>query len=316
VDANTLCARHAAVRWSGFRSSAVRPAAHLPAEANIYLGGGYWRQELIGDSTHWPVSWSQMERIKFLSPDRRTLFKFAGFSRFGDEICNRARLLSEAGYAPAPALAGDGFLCRPFVPGSILTPACGDRALLGCLARYCAMRQAAFVSTEAQNVDQLETMLRFNVAEEFGVKLNGECGLLASDHPVLVDGRMLPHEWVRTYDGRLIKCDGDSHGDDHFFPGPATDICWDLAGAIVEWDLANDAADYFLRQYCLASGDNPGPRLPAFLLAYTVFRCAYCKMAAAAMQGTDEEQRLLGAYRRYRRHAATLLPQPELLATG
>ena len=27
------------------------------------------------------------------------------------------------------------------------------------------------------------------------------------------------------------------HGDDHFFPGP-TDIAWDLAGTIVEWELA------------------------------------------------------------------------------
>lgn len=319
VDATTLCARDAAARWNGFRSLVVSPNGHLPTEARIYLGGGYWRRELARNNslslTSWPASWTQMERLKFLSPDRRTLFKFAGYSRFGDEIRDRARLLSEAGYAPAPSLAGDGFLCREFVPGDILTPADRDRGILARMAQYCAWRQSAFPATVSPNLDEMQTMLHFNVSEEFGVRLNGNRGSLACDRPVLVDGRMLPHEWVRRRDGRLVKCDGDSHGDDHFFPGPATDICWDLAGAILEWEMPHAEAEYFLRQYQLARGEDPRRRLPIFLLAYAVFRMAYCKMAAVAMSGTDEEPRLLSAYRRYRRHAAALLPQ-ELPAAG
>jgi hypothetical protein len=125
---------------------------------------------------------------------------------------------------------------------------------------------------------------------------------------------MPPHEWIRTRNGQFLKCDAVSHGDDHFFPGPATDICWDLAGTIVEWGLTKDAAEYFVGCYQSASGDDPRPRLPGFLLAYSVFRLAYCKMAAVAMCGSDEEQRLLREYSHYRGYVQNLLPCESLAA--
>jgi hypothetical protein len=324
ADGSTLCARDAATRWAGFRSLAARPATRLPQEATSYLGGGYWRHQWIGpDPACWPASWSQMERMKFLSPDSRTFFKFVGLGRFGEEVLARSRILSEAGYAPAPAAAGDGFLRQAFVPGKILTLHDLDREVLDGMAQYCALRQRGFLSPEEQAPGELETMLRFNVSEEFGVDLPEGYGRLFADRPVMVDGRMLPHEWVRARedssasrtsepgwkDGWLMKCDGASHGDDHFFPGPATDICWDLAGAIVEWGLGRDATGYFLRQYRSASGDDASHRLAPFLLAYAVFRLGHCKMGAEAMKGSDEETRLLAAYRYYRGCAAGLLRQ-------
>jgi hypothetical protein len=315
-EVTSLCARDAAARWNSFRSAATRSASHLPADAKIYVGGGYWRHELIGyDPARWPVSWSQMERVKFLSPDRSVLFKFEGLGRFGDEIRRRAQILCDSGYAVAPREFIDGFGSYPFVPGAILTPpaVCGN--VLERMAGYCAFRRSTFHSWEAQNAEQMETMLRFNVEQEFGVELNGGLEPLETADPVVVDGRMLPHEWIQAHDGRLLKCDGASHGDDHFFPGPATDICWDLAGAIIEWRLAKDASDYFIARYHAFSGDDPRRRLPSFLLAYAVFRLAYCKMAAAAMRGSDEEQRLLSAYGYYRECAGALLPRHELLET-
>ena len=54
--------------------------------------------------------------------------------------------------------------------------------------------------------------------------------------PLIVDGRLQPWEWIVTRQGVLLKTDASSHGDDHFLPGP-TDIAWDLAGVIVDWDL-------------------------------------------------------------------------------
>jgi hypothetical protein len=314
ADLNALCARDAAARWSNYRFSAAAPASRLPREARLYIGGGYWRHELIGPETAvWPASWSQMERMKFLSPDRQWLFKFIGFGRFGRDIYDRTMALSEAGYAAALGEAGEGFGCYRFVEGAILSAAAVDRPMLERMAAYCAFRRAVFGSHEDSDSESMQTMLRFNVGQEFGVELNGSLESLETLCPVLVDGRMLPHEWVRARDGRLLKCDGATHGDDHFFPGPATDICWDLAGVIVEWGLAQDAADYFLRCYERASGDNPRPRLPAFLLAYSVFRLAYCKMAATAMSGSDEEPRLIAAYRYYRQYADTFLAQRESL---
>jgi hypothetical protein len=314
-DIQALCARNAAARWSNFQFAAVPPTGRLPAEARVYIGSGFWRHELMGpDPAVWPASWTQMERTKFLSPDHRWFFKFDGFGRFGEEIRQRAQALSEAGYVAAPGDSDEGFGCYRFVPGTMLTAAQADCPVLQRIAQYCAFRWAYFRSCEEQNAGQIETMVRFNLGEEFGRELNGSLGRLGADHPVLVDGRMSPHEWIRARDGRLLKCDAVSHGDDHFFPGPATDICWDLAGTIVEWDLQKDAAEYFVRCYQQASGDDPRPRLPGFLLAYAVFRSAYCKMAAAAMSGSDEEKRLLQTHDYYRGYVESLLPRESMAA--
>jgi hypothetical protein len=120
---------------------------------------------------------------------------------------------------------------------------------------------------------------------------------LQVEKPVLVDGRMAPHEWLFTADNEMLKTDSGSHGDDHFFPG-ITDIAWDLAGAIVEWKMSQDQAEAFVEMYRRASGDNAMLRITEFIKAYTVFRAAYCMMAANAMRGTGEEARLAqaGAY--------------------
>ena len=37
-----------------------------------------------------------------------------------------------------------------------------------------------------------------------------------------------------------MKVDAAAHGDDHGFPGPV-DVAWDLAGAVVEWELGGAA---------------------------------------------------------------------------
>lgn len=306
-DVSTLCARDAAVRWNSYQASYVAPATHLPDEARIYIGGGYWRHELIGhDPAQWPASWSQMERLKFLSPDRGTLFKFEGLGRFGAEIRERALALSEAGYIKPNSAAFDGFGAYSLVDGQILDASHLGRDVLKRMAEYCAFRMRAFRSSAAQGTNELETMVRFNVAEEFGIELNG-AGSLRAEQPVLVDGRMLPHEWVRSRDGRLMKCDACSHGDDHFFPGPAADICWDLAGAIIEWEMPPEAQEVLLDTYRDLTRDNPRGRLPAYMLAYSIFRMAYCKMAAAAMRRSEEETRLQRAYERYRNRAESLL---------
>jgi hypothetical protein len=131
-------------------------------------------------------------------------------------------------------------------------------------------------------------------------------GVLRSEAPIIADGRMQPHEWLLTESGRVLKLDGAEHGDDHFFPGP-TDIAWDLAGAIVEWQMDAETQQAFLRAYRRASGDDAEQRVTSYLLAYTSFRMGYCKMAAEAMQGSEEEHRLLAAYARYREQLALLV---------
>jgi hypothetical protein len=116
---------------------------------------------------------------------------------------------------------------------------------------------------------------------------------------------MMPHEWLYTGGGELLKLDAGSHGDNHFFPGPC-DIAWDVAGAIIEWELQGELRECFLDEYEARSGDAVAARLTPYLLAYTTFRMGWCKMAALAMQGEYDEALLTRDYKRYRAIALRL----------
>lgn len=305
-DPSRLRARDAARRWPEFRSFAVRqPVA--PADAAADLGGGLWRRQLFNLACNWPASWVTMERAKFLSRDSRQFFKFEGLGHYGAKVAERAHALADAGFAPPSEHAGDGYLAYAREPALPATRMDLCPALLDRLAQYCAFRASAFVESSA-NLEELCAMAAWNRHEEFGVPYEPGSAKLEIALPVLADGRMQPHEWLLTPRG-ILKVDGASHGDDHFFPGP-TDIAWDLAGAIVEWDLGSDAADYLVRRYTGLSGDRPQRRLPAWLQAYTAFRLGYCKMAAESLAGTAEEERLLRDYRRYRARASAALALP------
>ena len=59
-------------------------------------------------------------------------------------------------------------------------------------------------------------------------------------------------------------------------------------------------------------GDDAKPRMPAFLIAYAAFRVGYCKMAAEAMRGMEEEVRLQRDYIRYRQVLISRSATPEL----
>jgi hypothetical protein len=314
-DPDALRSTDGGLRWRTYRSFFAQKNSRLPLDAKLYIGGGDWRPLLFADSRQWPASWTQMERLKFLSPDRRLLFKFEGFGRFGRAVYERSQQIAEAGFGPGPLDFTQGFAVYPFLSGSPADCSLLRLEILDRMAAYCAFRAVEFRSDDAYGSNEMETMVRFNLSEEFACEMPLDAGALHSERPVLVDGRMLPHEWIVTGSGQLLKVDAASHCDDHFFPGPSTDIAWDLAGAIVEWDMGSDAIDYFLARYHHLSGDDPRPRINAFLLAYAVFRLGYCKMAAGAVRGSGEEHRLLAAHQRYRSIASTLITQhPRVLS--
>ena len=289
-----LCARDAALRWARFQAHPVTPPWRRPPEAVIDISGGKWRRGGFTSAAEWPACWTQFERLKFLSADRRRLYKFKGLGRFGAEPAARARGVAEAGFGVPPRHESDGFYSFPVIAGRPASPASAERRTLERLAAYCAFRSTAFPSDAAAQ-PQLEHMMTWNYFEEFGEEL--ERRSLPLERPVIVDGRMQPHEWIAG--AWLLKTDAAGHGDDHFFPGP-TDIAWDLAGVIVEWRLDADAAEYFLQHYAALSGDDARVRLEPYRLAYTLFRMGYCKMAGEAMRGSEEEERLARAYREYR----------------
>jgi hypothetical protein len=312
-DPSSLTAPNAAQRWPAYRSCCTKPTRHLPAGAEHFVAGGIWRSHVYADQQQWPASWLQMERLKFFSAAEDKVFKFEGFGRFGHAVHDRSRCVAEGGFGPVPIRFEEGFGVYPMLPGRLLNTGDNAPATLQRLADYCAFRADAVQTSAPANVE-LETMLRFNVKEEFGVDLPTSASEIRVSKPVIADGRMLPHKWIKS-DGALLKLDSAIHGDDHFFPGP-TDIAWDLAGTIVEWDLDSESAQFFLDCYYRSSGDNASDRVANYLLAYSVFRTAYCKMASASMHGSDEEPRLVRDYYRYRSHACRYLTQVDKSATA
>ena len=306
-----LCAENAATRWQGFRFVSTVPSVNMRFEKCLYLGGGEWRSYLSDGEEAWPESWTQMERLKFLSPDGQTIFKFEGMGPRGSEAKERAFALGSGGFSPKVSDAGDGFLAYVRLKGRHLNREDLNCSLLETIARYCAFRVSEFTYQHA-GPEQLRQMLEFNVQQEFGREIcrdsDGDIDMeaLASGNTVLADGRMQPHEWVAVDPGQFLKTDGISHGDNHFFPGPCH-IAWDLAGTAIEWRLSPDALEFLLAKFGKFSGLEISRELPAYMLAYAVFRLGFCKMAMTTVPGTREEQRLRSAYLYYRGQALQVL---------
>ena len=288
--------------WNTFRFCSVVQGTRVPDNAKVYCAGGYWRQTRFSEAQDWPACWTQLERNKYLSADGSSLFKFEGFGRYGEAVYQRAQQLAGAGFAPQVLGYDTGFVEYATVSGPPMrAPQCGREVLLR-LAEYCAFRVATQAAM-APGAVSLESMLQHNLRLEFGLQ---QFGLkLPLEKLVVADSRMMPHEWIASRD-QLIKTDGASHGDDHLFPGP-TDIAWDLAGVIAEWELGREQRSFLLNEYQRRSGDEAGSRVPAYLLAYSVFRMACCRMGAAAMAAWDESGRLWREYLRHRRRVASLL---------
>lgn len=302
-DFNNLLAANAAERWQRFRTIQTRAGSHLPKDAAIFVGGGGWREYCFARTDEWPASWLQMERLKFLSEDSREFFRFDGLGHHGSRVRDRYLRVADSGYGPACEDAGDGFTRFPMIEGSV--PRRATEPLIRRAAEYCAFRAEAMPADVASN-DALEKMTRINLERELGCVL-GDDFRLELDRPVVADGKMMLHEWLLPKDGGPpLKLDSAAHGDDHFFPGP-TDIAWDLAGVIVEWQLNGSFSEEFLKRYEQLSSDRVCVRLRWYEIAYVAFRMGYSKMAAAATRDHEEEHRLLREYRSYRERLAHML---------
>ncbi|HEU4413825.1 MAG TPA: hypothetical protein VFT65_03505 [Candidatus Angelobacter sp.] len=293
-----LCSDNAAERWSRYRCLPAAGEARKPAAACDFVGAGQWRSRMFDRESVWPAIWTSLERLKYLSPDDAAnprLYKFAGLGHYGESVMARELRVAEAGFGPMPARESDGFASYPWIEGRPMQA--GDlnlsRDTIVRLAEYCAFRAREFAIDQA-DPGPLRAMAQHNLGQ-LGAGAPIE---LSFERLVIADGRMQPHEWLRTSSGHMLKTDSGGHGDDHFFPGPV-DIAWDLAGAIVEWRMDVTHRAEFLNAYRAASGDDPSRRIGDFIRAYAVFRSAYCTMAANAMKGTPEQARLEHAAQEY-----------------
>ena len=155
------------------------------------------------------------------------LLKFAGLGRYGSATHARAERLAEAGFTPPVVGLRDGFLLQTFVPGRPLCRADADASLLRRAAGYLAHLRRRFVCDRRIAVEPLLEMIEVNVIEGLGTGWRHRLGDLDRFHRVLagapavaVDGRMMPHEWLRTPCG--IAQDGRRRSSRRpLLPGPA-----------------------------------------------------------------------------------------------
>jgi hypothetical protein len=170
------------------------------------------------------------------------LLKFAGLDRAARAKFARAKALFEAGFGPEPLGLRYGMLCERWV-----VPV--QRNDVPPLARYIAFRAGAFpAKVQGAWLASLVDMARYNIGKLLGtrahrlfVDADAQARSLQNYvRPVYVDARLHRWEWVPTAGGWL-KTDAVDHAEAHDLVG-CQDIAWDVAGAIVEWDLPQGGA--------------------------------------------------------------------------
>jgi hypothetical protein len=315
ADPDALVAKDAATRWRNFNSVVASPTRHAPNSDVIPISGGHWRSRVLADAKYgstkyrdpenWPAVWGQLSPAKYLSTDGAVVFKYEGLGRYGAAVGKRTQIVAEAGYTVPSSVSRNGFAAYPWANGKLLSADDVSSELLRKIAEYIAFRSRAF-KVEGSESATLEEMARFNFELLVGREMNLNFQL-AVNRPVIADARMMPHEWMRVDTGQLLKLDCAAHGDDHFLPGPV-DIAWDLAGSILEWQLSDEARDFFLECYEQVSGDRPRPRLQNYLIAYSAFQAGYGEMAASALgvSESEERKRLIRDRDRHRRELIKL----------
>jgi hypothetical protein len=278
--------------------------AAFPGEL-LDISAGEWRRMVYDSPADYPPVHPQHERRKYLlfQQDARGpsgFVSFAGFGEYGKSKLRRAEHLAAAGFTPEPELLAHGFLRRTFVAGSPVGPGEVTAELLETVAAYLAHLYREHAAEPSVSSDTLREMIATNLEEGLGLSWrkvdlpNGEW----IERGVMLDGRMLAHEWIRSAT-RYTKVDALDHHDDHFFPG-CQDIAWDLAAAVFELDLGDHGRDVLVECYRSISGDRGiAQRLPFYSIAYLAFRLGYSSLASATLGDSPEVRRFAVETRRY-----------------
>jgi hypothetical protein len=221
------------------------------------------------------------------------LWKWAGLGHYGKAKLERAQRLNS--FAPGPLGLHDGFLLSEWVDGK---PAeAPEPELLDAIARYLDELAADFRTGGAAGHQDLAEMIRVNAGINATPPQDDAI-------PVAGDGRMLPHEWIRTARG-WIKTDALDHHDDHFFPG-CRDIAWDVAGTAVEFDIDPEA----LIARMTMGRDRLRRLMPFYRTAYLAWRAGYTSMAARALVDSADGRRFKALETRYRAALTRTAPSP------
>lgn len=310
-------------------------AAALPEPASDWenLSGGTWRRQVYADEREWPAICTAFERVKYrctLAGGRRVLFKFLGLAAHSPGLASTAAAAADllaqrnrAGLAPPVLGATLGFVATEWVEGAPVTIDAATDAAIDAAPAPARLQMAARLGDYIARVAgpplgeaelaaataRLREMLYQNTLEALGEAPAARTRRLGdSVQPGCArygDGRLQPHEWIDC-GGSLRKVDGVGHDYDHTLVG-AQPVAWDIAGAVVEWQLDAAGGAQLLAAFAAAGGGAiAAPVLRFYQAAYLALRAGQCSLAAA-VHDPYERDRLLAAYERYRNQLNELL---------
>ncbi|HEX8412495.1 MAG TPA: hypothetical protein VF637_01220, partial [Sphingomicrobium sp.] len=221
---------------------------------------------------------------------------YAGLGREGERKLEIARRLHSQNLVPEPLGLANGFLVEAWLDEAV--PLDSSDKPIAELACYIGARAALPVPRPGATLAELHVMAQRNV----GLTLGRDGQALMDDWlprlprlqdrvlPACTDNRMDRHEWLRVANGRLLKTDAVDHHAGHDLIG-CQDLAWDVAGAVVEFDLDEPQT----RQLIAATENAAGRMLDLELLdflrvAYLAFRLGQASMSAAMTTAAESER--------------------------
>lgn len=277
-----------------------------PALSCADFSAGLWRKRVYVSESDWPAVSTTFERMKYCCTNltgESILWKFAGFGCVWEGGITAAELALEQmnaradlGLCPRPLGIFNGFIGMPWVEGARANRT-NVESILPQLGNYLARSTGPELTQAAAQAayTRLSEMLLHNVKETLGEALAERAQVkidqadTADCYPCYGDGRMAPHEWVRAADGAFWKTDSTGHDRDHTVIGKQP-FLWDVAGAIIEWDLGAERTDALLEP--LRRAGLPVDRGPLlfYQLAYAAFRLGLTSLSASQLSPADRER--------------------------
>ncbi|HUR46892.1 MAG TPA: hypothetical protein VMZ27_13525 [Candidatus Saccharimonadales bacterium] len=319
------------IRWGGrsltelLSSCAAESLGEVTATND--LSAGNWRSWAYKSPESWPAVCEMFERRKILCAGEKSgvLWKFAGLA--GETNGHAHEGMYSMGLSPGEEevsippiiFARLGFVASVWANGDRLTAQDGSSpTLLNQIGKYIARaaRQGLDASGARAGIHRLKEMLYWNIKEALGEQWADGASRLFKDTDADAttltygDGRMAPWEWVRTASGQLVKTDWFGHRDDHTLIG-AQSVCWDVAGAAVEWNMNQEQLELVLKPLGERRVTIDQNLLRFYLAAYAAFRLGFVTIGANRLEEHHPERgRLQRDLSRYKDFLLRLLDPP------